>query len=91
MEKLHNPNVESYNLCQFKLCDYNSQFLGKKTCCRQELQITLKENHLSISFRRKKLHNHNVESYNLCQFKLWDYNCKFLERKLAVDNNYSLF
>ena len=27
------------------------------------------------------------ENYNLCQFKVWDYNCKFLERKLAIDNN----
>ena len=39
----------------------------------------------------EKLHNPNVESYNLCQFKLCDYNCQFLERKLTVDNNCRLF
>ena len=39
----------------------------------------------------EKLHNPNVESYNLCQFKLWDCNCKFLERKFAVGNNCRLF
>ena len=40
-------------------------------------------------FYKKKLHNQyynprKLQSYN---FKVWDYNCKFLERKLAVDNN----
>ena len=41
-----------------------------------------------VNFFYKKNYTISItiqENYNLCQFKVWNYNCKFLERKLTVE------